>query len=350
MKINLQKSFFEKKCELLTYGKFRITAFSYQSGVEALKVENSRISFIFTPFKGQQVWHLTVDGEEISMNATVKEPQDTMMYLQNYGGFLYHCGVISFGSPDAEHPQHGELPNAKYDSAYIACGEDSRGKYVALGGSHEHNTAFVRRYRFSPEIKLYEDGTILNIKVKLENLRAYPLEYMYLCHINFLPFDGASLITSSKCDKEHVTVYGGEGSKEYLAYLGALESDLSLMNEVGADGQCYDPELCFGIEYEENEEHRGYTLQDTGNGACYVSHPTDILPYSIRWVSRTKNEDSMGMCLPATGEHLGYKNAKDKGQIKILPPNATLEFEMEAGWLDKEECESVKKKIKEILG
>ena len=55
------------------------------------------------------------------------------------------------------------------------------------------------------------------------------------------------------------------------------------------------------------------------------------------------------MCLPATGEHLGYNNAKAKGQIKRLAPNATLEFEMEAGWLDKDACESVKKKIKDIL-
>lgn len=349
MKINLQECFFDKKCEFLNYGKFKITAFSYPSGVEALLVENSRLSFVFTPFKGQQIWHLTVDGKEISMNTTVKEPQNTMTYLQNYGGFLYHCGIISFGAPDAEHPQHGEIPNVRYDTAYITCDEDSHGKFITLGGSHEHDTAFIRKYRFSPEIKLYEDGTVLNVKVKIENLRAYPLEYMYLCHINFIPFDNAKLITSSRCDKEHVTVYRGEGSESYRKYLDALEDDLSLMNEVGLPDQCYDPELCFGIRYEDNGDKRGYTLQDTGNGACYVSHPTDVLPYSIRWISRTENEDSMGMCLPATGEHLGYANAKEKGQIKILPSNSTLEFEIEAGWLDKDECESVKKTINDIL-
>ncbi|MBE6646007.1 MAG: DUF4432 family protein [Ruminococcaceae bacterium] len=349
MKINLQPSFFAKKSELLSYGKFRITAFAYPSGVEALEIENSRLSFVFTPFKGQQIWHLKVDGNEISMETGVKEPQNTMTYLENYGGFLYHCGVISFGAPDSAHPQHGEIPNVKYDSAYITCGEDCHGKYISLGGSYEHNTAFVRRYRFSPEIKLYEDGTVFNIKVKLENLRAYPLEYMYLCHINFRPFDGAKLISSSKCDKEHVTVYRGVGSEAYYAYLDAVEKKLSLMNEVGMPEQCYDPEICFGIEYEKSENARGYTLQDTGNGACYVSHPTDVLPYSIRWISRTKNENAMGMCLPATGEHLGYENAKAKGQIKVLAPNSTLEFEIEAGWLDKEECESVKNTINGIL-
>ena len=349
MIINLQSSFFEKKCELITHGKFKITAFKYPSGVEALLVEGERLSFVFTPFKGQQIWHLKVDGKEISMKTSVEEPKNTSVYLQNYGGFLYHCGIISFGAPDAEHPQHGELPNVRYDSAYIECGEDECGKFIALGGSHEHDTAFIRRYRFSPTVKLYEDGTVLSIKVKIENLRAYPLEYAYLCHVNFLPFEGATLIGSSKCDKEHVTVYGSDGSKEFNDYLIALSKDLTLMNKVGAKGQCYDPELCFGIEYEKTDDNRGYTLQDTGNGACYVSHPTDVLPYSIRWISRTANESAMGMCLPATGEHLGYENAKAKGQLKILPPNSTLEFEIEAGWLDKADCESLKAKIENIL-
>ncbi|MBE6645472.1 MAG: DUF4432 family protein [Ruminococcaceae bacterium] len=349
MKINLQKTFFANKSELLTYGSFKIAAFSYPSGVEALEVSNSRLSFIFTPFKGQQIWHLKVDGEEISMKTEVTEPQSTMTYLENYGGFMYHCGVISFGAPDESHSQHGEIPNAIYDSAYVGCGEDEGGKYITLGGSLLHNTAFVRKYRFSPEIKLYEDATVFKISVKLENLRAYPLEYMYLCHINFRPFENAKLIASAKCDREHVKIYKTVGFQSLGDYFAKLEENLEVMNTVSRGSQCYDPEICFGIVYESDESGRAYTLQDTANGACYVSHPTEVLPYSIRWISRTENEDAMGMCLPATGEHLGYKNAKDKGQIKILPPNSELVFEIEAGWLDKPCAEEVKSRIAKIL-
>lgn len=349
MKINLKKEFFSSKSELVTYGKFKISAFRYSSGVEALEVENSRLSFIFTPFKGQQVWHLKVDGEEISMKTMVNEPKNTMTYLKNYGGFLYHCGVISFGAPDADHPQHGEIPNEEYDLAYISCGEDEGGKYITLGGSLEHNTAFVRRYRFSPEIKLYEDSTVLKINVTLENLRSYPLEYMYLAHINFKPFDGAKIIASIKYDSEHVKIYRSEGSEKLLRYFDALEENVELMNTVGADGQCYDPEICFGIKFESDENGRAYSLQDTGRGACYVSHPTSVLPYAIRWISRTENEDAMGICLPATGEHLGYANAKEKGQIKVLSPNATLKYTIEAGWLDAKDADLVKAKINKIL-
>ncbi len=347
MKLNLQRNFFDStKKELLTYGSFSVKGFNYPSGVSALEIENSRLSFIFTPFKGQQIWHLAVDGKEITMQTQVTEPQNTGVYLENYGGFLYHCGIISFGAKDADHPQHGEIPNAEYGSAYIECGEDNGGKYIILGGSLEHNTAFVRRYRFSPAIKLYEDGTVFEINIRIENLRAYPLEYMYLCHINFKPINGAELITSTKYDSEHITVYKTDGSDKLKSYFDALDRDITLMNKLGLDMQCYDPEICFGIKHIPDENKRAYTLQDTNDGACYVSHPTDVLPYAIRWVSRTENEDSVGMCLPATGEHLGYAHAKANGQIKTLAPNATLDFKIEAGWLDREAADKVKEKIK----
>ena len=47
-------------------------------------------------------------------------------------------------------------------------------------------------------------------------------------------------------------------------------------------------------------------MQYNDEGACYVSHPMDYLPYAIRWISRTGDEDSMGMVLPATCEHLFF--------------------------------------------
>jgi hypothetical protein len=350
MRIDLQRHFFDSEHRtLLTHGNITVTAFRYPSGVEALEVKNSRLDFIFTPFKGQQIWHLKVDGREISMQTGVTEPQNTMTYLKNYGGFLYHCGMISFGAPDAEHPHHGEIPNEIYNTAYITAGEDECGKYITLGGSHEHNVAFIRHYRFSPEIKLYENGTVFLIDVTFENLRAYPLEYMYLCHINFRPMDGARLVASTRYDSDHITLYRPTGSEKLDRYVASLEADPSLMTTVGGEEQCYDPEICFGITFEPDECGRAYTMQDTGDGACYVSHPTDVLPYAIRWISRTENEQAMGMCLPATGEHLGYRNAREKGQIKTLAPNATLEFRIEAGWLDKADAAKITEKIKRTI-
>lgn len=350
MKLNLQKNFFtDKAYTLVNHGEFMVEAFRYASGVEALKVENSKCSFIFTPFKGQQIWHFKVDGEEISMQTEVKEPQNTMTYLENYGGFLYHCGIISFGAPDATHPHHGEIPNSIYDKAYIICDEDEGGKYIALGGELEHNTAFVRHYKFKPELKLYENSSVFKINVTIENLRSYPLEWSYLCHINFRPYEGAELVASTKYDNEHIKLYRSEGSPELQAYFDKLEKDFTIMNTVNRAEQVYDPEICFGVRYETDENGRAYTMQDTGKAACYVCHPADILTNGVRWISRTNNEDAMGMVLPATGEHLGYENAKAKGQLRTLEADGKISFSMEAGYIDADEAKSVREKITAIL-
>ena len=244
MKLNLQKNFFsENKNELISYGAFKIKAFRYSSGVEALEIENEKCSFIFTPFKGQQIWHFKVNGEEISMQTTIKEPTDSSVYLKNYGGFLYHCGVISFGAPDADHPHHGEIPNEIYNNAYICCGEDENGKFIVLGGELYHEIAFVRKYKFAPQIKLYENSSMFKISVCLENQRAYPMEYMYLCHLNFRPLEGAKLIYSAKTDSEHIKMYKSDGSAKLIEYMDKLEKDLSVMDTVKKDEQCYDPEI-----------------------------------------------------------------------------------------------------------
>ena len=104
----------------------------------------------------------------------------------------------------------------------------------------------------------------------------------------------------------------------------SLIENPEIMNNVGAEGQSYDPEICFRLKYKGDENNRAYTMQYTNDGAEFVNHPVDALPDAIRWISRTLNEDSMGMVLPCTAEHLGYTHAKNNGQIKILPPNETL--------------------------
>ena len=181
------------------------------------------------------------------------------------------------------------------------------------------------------------------------------MEYMYLCHINFRPTDGARLIYSADYDKEHIKVFKQiadnvpkQQAEQLRAYMDAVQENPELHHAVGAPGQIYDPEICFAINYKGDAQGRAYTLQYAEDGACYVSHPTDMLPVGIRWIARTGDEDSMGMVLPATGEHLGYQNAKRSGQVKILPPKGRIRFLIEAGYLEKERADEVKNKIEEI--
>ena len=345
MRINLKKEFFaEKEFVFLQNRKMKVTFFKYSTGVEAVKVENSKGYFIILPFQGQQIWRAGFLGHELTMKTRFEEPVPTQDFLKTYGGFLLHCGISSFGAADATHPQHGEIPNAPYRKAYIECGED----YVAVGGSLDYDVSFTRNYTFSPECRLYEDDTVLKLHMKLENRRTSPMEYMYLCHINFRPMDGAQLMYSAEYDSEHVKVHKAvsphlsmEQADELRAYMEELEKEPAKHHRIGAPGQVYDPEVCFTVMYQGDEEGRAYTLQKTEDGACYVSHPTDVLNYGIRWMSRTGDEASCGMVLPATAEHLGYQYAKENGQVKLLGASETLTFDIEAGYLDKERADKL---------
>lgn len=355
MKINLKKSMFsEKEYELVSHGEISVTAFKYSIGVEALKVKNAKGWFVILPFKGQQIWNLNFADKELSMKTTIKEPTRETEYLKNYGGFLYHCGINSFGVPDDKHPQHGEIPNAEYDTAYIICDEDETGKYISVGGHLNYDVAFTKKYRFSPKCTLRENGTILKIDVSLENLRHEPMEYMYLCHMNFLPWDGAKLIYNAPRDKEHIKVHEivsdtlpADKAAMLKNFMCKVRENPAIHDDVGAEGEVYNPEICFAIKYNNDKNNRGYTMQyKEGEGACFVSHPTDVLPVGVRWISRTEDEDAMGMILPATSEHLGYEDSKKKGYLKYLAPMEKLDFYIETGYLDEKEA---KEKIKDIL-
>lgn len=354
MKINLKKSMFsEKEYELLSHGEITVKAFKYSTGVEALRIENKKGGFIILPFKGQQIWDLHFCGKDLTMKTTIKEPAKETEYLKNYGGFLYHCGINSFGVPDDKHPQHGEIPNAEYNEAYIICGEDESGKYVSVGGHLNYDVAFVKKYRFSPKCTIHENDTVLRIDVTLENLKHTPMEYMYLCHMNFIPQNGAKLIYNAPRDSEHIKVHKivsdalpADKAAKLKDFMDRVQENPAIHDDVGADGEAYDPEICFAIKYNGDDNARGYTLQyKAGEGACFVSHPTDVLPVGVRWISRTPDEDAMGMILPATSEHLGYEDSKKKGYLKYLAPMEKLEFHIETGYLDEENAKKIIEKI-----
>ena len=357
MKLYLKPSFFtEKEFLLAEEGGLRAVAFRYSTGIEALRIENSRGYFVILPYQGQQLWDIHFDGRDLKMITGIREPRQTDRFLKTYGGFLYHCGIRSMGAPDAEHPEHGDLPNCRYDAAWLEAGTDESGAWMEVGGAVEYRIAFTYECRFSPRCRLSAGKATVEVGAELENLRREPMEYAYLCHINFRPFDGGALYDTASRDPAEVTVHrvipedlSADAKKALGDYMDALEKDPSVMDKVGAAGQCYFPEICFTMRYKTDADGRGYTVQRLPEGgACYVCHPADQFPYGIRWISRTGTEASMGMILPATCEHLGYRYAKEHGQIRLLPPQGKRSYSLELGFLTEEEAAPVIEKIGRI--
>lgn len=353
-KVYLYKEMFSDNEKILfENGTLSVSSFRYSTGVDAVTLKNDKGYVTLLPFMGQMIWRMEFLGHDLVMKSIYDEPEVCYEnYGESYGCFLMHCGLTAMGNPTAEdtHTPHGELPIAKYKSAYITFGEDEKGKYIALSGIYSHKRAFELNYEFSPECRLYEGASTIEMTISFTNKKDLPLEYFYLCHINYRPIDGSKLYYTAK--RENVVPHrevpeGYPKEKETNEYIDKLLEDASVMDTVDSKTQSYAPEIVFTCKYDADSEGNAYTMQLLPDGySCFVKHVPEELPYGIRWVARTEDEDALGMVLPATAEHKGYLYCKERGMEKYLQPGESTTFHITTGILAPDESEILKNKIK----
>ncbi len=358
IKTHLKESYFtEKETTLLESGALSASLFIYSTGVKAVRLANDKGEIVVLPYMGQMVWRACFLGHELTMKSIYDEPMPAKeTYGETYGGFLMHCGLTAMGNPTAEdtHLPHGELPVAKYLTSEILMGEDAKGKYIGITGCFSFKRCFEQNYDFMPLIKLYEGKSYLDVTVSFKNNKDLPLEYFYLCHINHRPVDGSRLSYTAKreCFKVNHEVpenYEPTAAAATNAYLNELDKNPGLMDNIGAPGQSYQPEIVFSCKYQADENGKAYTMQILPDGrACFVTHYPEELPYGVRWIARTRDEDALGMILPATAEHFGYLYCKSKGQERYLASGESISYHMETGLLDVEDARLMEEKIKKL--
>lgn len=355
-KIFLKEAYFgEKETEILSSGELSASLFTYSTGVKAVRIKNGKGSIVVLPYMGQMVWRAEFLGYEMTMKTIFDEPiQAKDVFHETYGCFLMHCGLTAMGNPTAEddHTPHGELPICKYDTVFLVAGEDEAGKYIGISGVYTHKSCYAYNYDFSPLVKLYEDSTYLDVTVSFTNNKDVPLEYYYLCHVNHRPVNGATLCYTA--DRKAIKV-NHEVPDDYFckkdadatnAYLDMLDENPAIMDKVGAPYQCYRPEIVFYAKYDADENGNAYTMQINPDGySTFVVHRPEELPYGIRWISRTEDEDTMGMVLPATCEHLGKLYCQRNNQQSYLAKGETMTYHVVTGYLTPEQTKVMEAKI-----
>ncbi len=355
-KIFLSPSFFtEHEQVLVAHGPLEAVAFRYPSGVPALRLQNDRGHLIMLPYQGQQIWAANFNGRELTMKSMFIQPNPTRTYLENYGGFLLHCGFTAMGVPTAQdsHPLHGELPNAPYEQAWLLCGSNEQGPYIELGGGYRHTVAFSTNYIAAPAVRLYAWQSTFWVSMSVTNNKQTTMEYMYLAHINFRPVDNGRLVYSAPYDPQHVRVRASipshvhplPGYREFLEELARDPQKHHLLKP----GLGFDPEVVFFIDYDADPSGWAHSLQIHPDGtADYVRHRPAELDHGVRWICRTPDQDALGLILPATAEPEGYTAEKAKGNVKVLGPRATWKCAFEVGALTKEEAEKKEEEINKI--
>ena len=357
IKISVRKEQFPVgKMMLAEFGEIIVSGFLYPSGVRALRIKNSRGEMVVLPFLGQKVWEAKFDGRDLRWRSPVKEPKQTRDFLSNFGSFLVHCGMSAMGSPGPgdNHPIHGELTNALYDSAYIDAGEDAQGRYIGVGGRYLHSAAFGHNYRAEPYARLYEHESVIHFKMRVNNLKQTPMEYLYLAHINFLPVDDGRFVYSATYDSQHVKVRASfPGHMVPTDHLKNFVNDLvrnpGLHHTLTAE-QTFDPEIVFMIDFRADEGGWAHSMFVHPDGtADYVAHQPAQLDHGIRWISRTPDQQALGMEV-GTAEVDGFNAEKKKGNVKVLQPGGEFVCEYVAGLLPAESAAAMEKKIEKTMG
>jgi hypothetical protein len=203
-------------------------------------------------------------------------------------------------------------------------------------------------------VRLYAGSTLFRVELTVTNLKHSEMELMYLAHANFRPVDNGRLVYSALCDPQHVRVRRSIPSHirppaGYLEFLEELALHPEKHHLLSPDLR-FDPEVVFFIDYLADEEGWAHSMQLHPDGSAdYIAHRPDQLDKGIRWISRTADQDALGIVLPATAEPEGYLAEKAKGNLKIIPPLGEFHCEMVMGVLSPREAEQMAEKIAGIV-
>ena len=358
VRIALSKHMFEGKERILAQsGKLTASLFVYETGVRAVRLANEHGYIVVLPYKGQQVWDAFFDGRFLNMETMYQEPRNVAHFLDTYGCFVMHCGALRMGCPGPEddHPLHGDLPYADYGEAVLELGRDAEGRTMGITGLFDYNRAFGEKYHARPMAKLHESSTLVDISMEIENYSHYPMDLMYMCHVNFRPVEGGRIVQSVGWDKERMKVRTVipehvEASPGFVDFLAQLEENPDLTQTIRAEDE-YDPEIAFFIESPRvDADGWSHFMQVHPDGSAdYIRYKPSELDHNTRWISRTRDQAGLGLALPATCDPEGYTAERRKGNIKTVPGKGSVSFSVVAGCLNRKEAMNMEETINQLM-
>jgi hypothetical protein len=321
--------FFEKESELLKFESCSVSIFRYQSGVEAIRIHAGRSEFIWLPYLGQQFWDWIIDGKSLKLEGFVKEPSYGRNFLQNYGGFLIHCGMTAMGNPGVNdtHPQHGELPIARFNEAWIEIIQEDGHEVLTVNGRLHWHIPFVAEYYCIPSVRILPDGLSLHAEVRMENPTSSIMDYMYLAHINFA-FSGArELLSTAPFDSNHVVIRN--------EIIPGLAANPALIKHIDHTTR-YEPEFVATINDQDvTDGSVGSILVHNDGTSRWVSQEVSALDHHVLWITHNADRGACGFHLPSTAGSDGFTSELGRGNIKHLMPGSNVTFRYDCGFSDK---------------
>ena len=146
---------------------------------------------------------------------------------------------------------------------------------------------------------------------------------MYLAHINFRPADGGTLIDAVPNDTQSIRLRTTlpdifKPSEAFTDMIAEMSADISKHRKI-VKGRAIDPELVMGMDFAADDAGEAHTLMQHADGTGdFVTHRPARIPRAVRWMTRTEDQDAIGIVLPSTAEANGFTVENARGNVKFL--------------------------------
>ncbi|MCK3657987.1 DUF4432 domain-containing protein [Pasteurellaceae bacterium Pebbles2] len=324
--------FNEKEQVIFKNDHFTAMSFKYPSGIEAIKLSNSKGFITVLPFFGQIIWDANFNGQTLKMKNMFSEPKQGTTIIDTYGCFAFHSGLIRNGcpAPEDDHPLHGEMPCAVMDKAWLVLEENS----LAVGGEVEYVKGFGDHYLAQPEVVLHADSSLFDIKMRITNLASVEMPLQYMCHMNYCYEHGATFsqnIPESAVQLRQTIPAHVKPTPKWLAFNEEIKQGKYQLNALEND-ELYDPEIVFFMDnlsqYQQNMEFR----MRSPKGYNYLTKfASSEFNHATRWILYNQDQQVGAFVLPATCRPEGYLAAKQNGTLIMLKPQETRLFTVTTG-------------------
>ncbi|GEK28449.1 DUF4432 family protein [Furfurilactobacillus siliginis] len=329
-------SFNEAKRLFFENDSFKIYTFKYQSGVLGLRVENTRGYFNILPFEGLIIWDAVIDGIDLKMKNTFKQPYAGDEIVDSYGPFQFHSGLLASGNPgpDDDHKAHGEFPLSQMDRSAIQVADDK----ITIRSQVEYVKGFGDHYLATPALTIFKDSGLFDIEMTVKNLsqnQEMPLQY--LTHINYKFVEGAKITQNIPDEAFHLRTSVPDHihpTQSWLDFTKNLADTGKLINELD-DVAHFDPEIVyFGDELDKYTQQAVFHMQIDNQHSVKVAFDTTEFPDVTRWLMNNPDLQVAAFALPATSRTEGRTAAREAGTLIMLAPQEERHFKVTTGLED----------------
>lgn len=320
---------------LLENDAFQVTSFRYPSGIESIKIQNSKGYVELLPYMGQIIWDAAFDGISLRLKNIFKQPKPATNIVDTYGCFAFHSGLLANGCPGPEdtHPMHGEFSCATMDEAWL----DVTAESVALVSRYEYCQGFGYHYVAEPRVTLTKDATRFQIHMEVTNLTCVEMPLQYMCHMNYAYVDQGCISSNIPATafrlRESIPSHV-HPTKKWLAYneeIKKLQQEGRSM-EVLDQPDMYDPEIVFMADHiDQYAEHVTVEMDSPQGYGFQTEFSTKDFTSATRWIMKNDDLQVAAFVLPATCRPEGFLAAKKAGTLLYLQPNEKKTFTVMTG-------------------